>query len=440
MKAFIFFFFILLRLSGFAQQEYFVFINSDNQQPFFVQIQEKTYSSSAIGHLIISKLKDSAYQITIGFPKNQSPEMDFMIRISRKDRGYQLKNMGDKGWALFDLQTLELISPLPKKNSLAQTGYNLVKKDDDFARLMARVVSDTAVLYAIVRKEEPVVVKKEEPKKEEPVLVKNEEPKKEEPVVEKTEVRKSEERMIDSSSIEKKETANDDLKKEIPNGEVKKDTLTVAEKKVEKPVQIPEVAKAKSQIKLLEQGMTDEGFRMVIADDTQRVDILIPLDRTVEPPKEEKTYANPDSTVKMPGKKDSEKKPAGDITITADTTSVGVVRDTVKSEAPKKLVLVNSDCKSFAIDSDVDKLRIKMLAETDMEDRIGVAKKIFRTKCFSTAQVKGLTELFRSDEGIYKFLESAYPFVSDTSNFKSLVTLLANDVYVKRFRTMVRLD
>jgi hypothetical protein len=119
---------------------------------------------------------------------------------------------------------------------------------------------------------------------------------------------------------------------------------------------------------------------------------------------------------------------------------VVVVREKVKAETTKKVVLVNSDCKSLAWDSDVEKLRIKMLAETEVDSRVAAAKKIFRTKCFTTAQVKGLTELFRSDEGIYKFLEAAYPFVSDTSNFKSLVTLLSEDNYVKRFRTMVRLD
>ena len=415
MKAFILSFFILLRLSVVAQQDYFVFINSDNQQPFFVQIQEKTLSSSAVGHLIISKLKDSAYQITIGFPKNQYPEMDFMIRISRKDRGYQLKNMGDKGWVLFDLQTLELISPLPRKNSLAQVGYNLVKKNDDFARLMARVVSDTAVLYDMVqvksevrKSEEPPVVKSEERKSEERPIVKNEEPK--------------------------------EIKKEETKVDLPKDTVKVIDVPVQKPIEVSETTKAKSQIKLVERAMTDSGFRMVITDDIDRIDILIAVEKPVDPPREEKTYANPDSTVKFPDKKESVEKKAEDITITADTTEVGVVRDAVKVETPKKVVLVNSDCKSFAVDSDVDKLRIKMLAETEVENRIGTAKKIFRTKCFTTAQVKGLTELFRSDEGIYKFLEAAYPFVSDTSNFKSLVTLLADDNYVKRFRTMVRLD
>lgn len=424
MKAFILSFFVLFHLQSVAQQDYFVFINSENQQPFFVQIHEKTYSSSAVGHLIIPRLKDSAYQITIGFPKNQFPELEFMIRISRKDRGYQLKNLGDRGWALFDLQSMELISPLPKKNSLAQTGYHLVKKDDEFARLMARVVSDTAVLYSIVKREEPASVKTEQRKDD---AIRKTEPTKEETVVAKIEVPQKSEVPVE--------------KKEVTKTVAPKDTGTIVTP-VQKPVEEPVVAKSKPQIKVLEQGMTDAGFRMVIADDTQRVDILIAVEKPIEPPTEEKTYANPDSTVKMPSRKeDTQKKDQGDITITADTTEVSVVRDEAKvEEPPKKLVLVNSDCKSFAGDGDVDKLRIRMLGETDVDGRVAAARKVFRTKCFTTAQVKGLTELFRSDEGIYRFLEAAYPFISDTSNFKSLVTLLAEEVYVKRFRTMVRLD
>ena len=106
----------------------------------------------------------------------------------------------------------------------------------------------------------------------------------------------------------------------------------------------------------------------------------------------------------------------------------------------KKLVLLNSDCKAIAWDNDVDKLRIKMLGEKDVDNKITLARKIFKTKCFSASQIKGLTELFVTDQDKYKFLDAAYPFVVDTDNFKQLSYLLSDDYYVKRFRTMVRLD
>ena len=93
--------FLLLTLVLRAQQDYFLFIQSENSQPYYVQTNGKTLSSSAIGHLIIPGLKDSIYTLNIGFPKNQFPEQIFQVRINRKDAGYQLKNLGAEGWALF---------------------------------------------------------------------------------------------------------------------------------------------------------------------------------------------------------------------------------------------------------------------------------------------------------------------------------------------------
>src|SRR5215472_2678533 len=48
-------------------QDYFVFIGSDNRQPFYVRIDSQLYSSSPEGHLLLAPLKDSDYTMTIGF-------------------------------------------------------------------------------------------------------------------------------------------------------------------------------------------------------------------------------------------------------------------------------------------------------------------------------------------------------------------------------------
>jgi hypothetical protein len=113
------------------------------------------------------------------------------------------------------------------------------------------------------------------------------------------------------------------------------------------------------------------------------------------------------------------------------------VKDTVSQQ--KKLVIINSDCKAVAWDNDVDKLRIKMLGK-DVDNKINIARKIFKAKCFHSAQIKALTELFGTDQDKYKFLDAAYPFVVDTEEFKQLSYLLTDDYYVKRFRAMVRMD
>jgi len=96
-----------------------------------------------------------------------------------------------------------------------------------------------------------------------------------------------------------------------------------------------------------------------------------------------------------------------------------IVGHNTKSALP----FVNSDCHNFATDYDVDKLRVKMLEATKDDDRLLVARKVFRSKCFSTKQIRALSEVFTSDAQKFKFLEAAYPFVSD-EHFPELSNLL----------------
>ena len=146
---------LVIAFSSFSQQEYFLFIQSDNNQPFYAQANSKTYSSSGIGHLIIHGLKDSTYTLTIGFPRNQFPEQIFEVKLNRKDAGFQLKSDGSGNWSLFNLQTLQLIKAKPVQQK--QISYGDIKKSDHFSVMMAGLVNDSVVLYTSVAKVEPVV-------------------------------------------------------------------------------------------------------------------------------------------------------------------------------------------------------------------------------------------------------------------------------------------
>ena len=67
-------------------QNYFVFIDAGNRQPFYVRLDSQFYSSSAEGHIILSRLKDSLYDITVGFPGQTAPEQHYEFRIGGKDQ------------------------------------------------------------------------------------------------------------------------------------------------------------------------------------------------------------------------------------------------------------------------------------------------------------------------------------------------------------------
>jgi len=88
-----------------AQQSHFIYIQTDNKQPFYVKLDKTIYSSASSGYLIIPQLKTGSYSFVIGFPKNEWPEQNIRCSVENKDLGYILKNFGDKGWGLFNLQS-----------------------------------------------------------------------------------------------------------------------------------------------------------------------------------------------------------------------------------------------------------------------------------------------------------------------------------------------
>jgi hypothetical protein len=101
----------------------------------------------------------------------------------------------------------------------------------------------------------------------------------------------------------------------------------------------------------------------------------------------------------------------------------------------KTTSFVNSDCHDFATDFDVDKLRVKMLESPKDDDRIALARKTFKSKCFFTRQVRALSEVFTSDAAKFRFFEAAWPFAAD-EHFHELSDLLADPVYNSKFKTM----
>jgi len=128
-------------------QDYFVLLQSDNRQPFYVRLGNQVYSSSSVGHLILSRLKDSTYTLAIGFPSQPGVEQTYALAAIHNDQELQIREHGEAGWGLFDSQTnswLPMLSSTSHKEAFRAIG---TRRDDAFSRLMAGVVRDTAVLY-----------------------------------------------------------------------------------------------------------------------------------------------------------------------------------------------------------------------------------------------------------------------------------------------------
>jgi Domain of unknown function (DUF4476) len=482
--------FLVTGLVASSQKVYFVYIQSETDQPFFVKVNQKVNSSTSSGYLILPKLRDTIYNVSIGFPQNKWPEQNFSIAVNNKDHGYLLKNFGEKGWGLFDLQTLAVQMPLAgavktetvakPENKDVSAFTDILSKAADDPSLKEKPVQPKAeekkpetIPQEIVKKEEPKVeikeptvvkpveviekpvVKKEEPKVEvkEPVATKPAEVipqpvvKKEEPKVEAKEIVTTKPVEIAEKPIEKKEE---------PKIEVKDTIVKKPVEVIEQPVVKEEVKTAtteeykKSVIIKKSESSTTEGFGLVFLDDYQNgtkdtIRLLIPNPKPVvavvkEEPKEEKKFL--DITAETP-KTEEKKTEVVELPVVKKEEPKTEVKEPVvtKPIATEVTVIkpvVKNNCVAVADESDFFKLRKKMAAAESDDEMISEANKNFKAKCFTVQQVKNLGALFLSDAGKYKFFDAAYTFVSDAENFSSLQAELKDQYYINRFKAMLR--
>ncbi|MDN3658784.1 DUF4476 domain-containing protein [Ferruginibacter paludis] len=414
-----------------AQQNHFIYIQADAKQPFYVKLDKKIYSSSASGYLILSKLKAGGYDLVIGFPQNEWPEQSIQCKVDDNDQGYLLKNFGDKGWGFFDLQSLNVwmasnTKAVKKADTLTEV------KTDAFSNMLSEVVNDPTIRQREPVKEEVKKILPDQPKVA-PVAIA-------EPVKDKiTEVVKPaplEGNNVEISPIEKPvESKNIIIKKlssrtslgsegiylDIADGRTDTISVFIAEDKI---VPDSSFAKTIAETKPVEPEKKDllktEFKKEVVPLMEEKKELKKEAVTSVEEKDKENKFI--EVTIPDRGRPAKERKPDS----------------VVQQNTSNKVAIINSDCKEFASDEDFLKLRKKMAAAHNEEMMIISAKKAFKSKCFTTEQVKNLSTLFLKDEHRYSFFDAAYPFVSDSQNFTTLESQLTDGYYINRFKVMIR--
>ncbi|MEP7319386.1 MAG: hypothetical protein ABI921_11615, partial [Panacibacter sp.] len=151
---------MVLFMAGFArlyaQQNHFIYIQADDKQLFTVALNGKVFNASSIGYVILPKLADGKYQLTISFPNKKYADQQFECVINKADAGYALKNFGQKGWGLFNLQTLDVTmagAPVPE---LKQETV----KENGFGDMLSDVVNDSTI--KAITPVKPVVIERKE--------------------------------------------------------------------------------------------------------------------------------------------------------------------------------------------------------------------------------------------------------------------------------------
>lgn len=437
-------------LTTIAQQTHFVYLQTENGNPFYVRMNNKVVSSSPAGYVILPNMEDGDYQLVIGFPKNEFPEEGFKISVDKKNEGFLVKNFEDKGWALFNLQSLALLpgtnSTVAAANIPTTVAPAEKKQDDAFSTMLADVVKDSSIL----QKNEPVtspndIVSSKQTTDVSPDLsseknpdsaVKGEDPKTDE-VLAKVGVSTPISKILGIDGNEGMQmiyldnATNDTIRVFIPAtagqnpGIVseQKNNASVSKEAVATAGDTSSVTGAEAfKLSVTPAAPVDSGM-ITIVEDTLKI-----YKESVR--KEQNTASTQQVTVEKENVV-PESSPSGKTEGNKNGPTVTLLPKVVTSSK------VNSDCKAFATTEDFLRLRKKMASENSNDGMVQAAKKIFRTRCFSTEQIRNLSYLFLTDEGKYMFFDAAYAFTSDSDQYQLLKSQLKDDYYIKRFDAMI---
>jgi hypothetical protein len=547
-------FLLLFCTLSFAQQNRFIYLQTENKQPFFVKLDNKVLNSYPLGYLIIPKLDDGLYSLVIGFPESNY-EQEFNCSIKNKDIGFIIKNVGEKQSQLLNLQTMNVIIP---GDVITKQAITYEKETDSFSTMLANAVHDSTILRKDVAKE--IFTKKSNDQNQKDTAntiasnsdvaiskpdntLMSDSGKKDiakETLPEKPNVQNQKDTvntispntdvaiskpdntlMSDSgkkdivketlpeksNELNQKDTtqsiiSNSDVAISKPGNILKNDSIiksdvakeivpeksndhiqdtaqtivsnsdvavtksgkkkkpkkynkalqdsAIAQKQIVKEV-IPEkisenkdtaqsmnsnndVALLRSVIKRKLKKTNKDGIEMIYVDDNgdtkDTIRILIPSDK-----KKNEEIKTTEPVVSAPTIQQDDKPKENKAEYKISEQEKEIIKEANKEVL--KPAMINSDCKDFATDENFLKIRKKMVAENNDEDMIRAARKIFKTKCFTTEQIKNLSALFLKDEGKYMFFDAAYPFVSDSEMYSTLENQLSDNYYITRFRAMI---
>ena len=477
-----------------AQKPYFVYLQSDNNQPFFVMLNNKNYSSSSVGHVIIPGLTNGAYSFTVGYP-GQSASQAYDIEINSTDLGFVIKSFDQgKNYGLLNLQTAEvqlsgaskaaaaeaekqkaMAAEAEKQKALAAEAAlkEEQRKEDELAAQQKAAAEQKATEDSMVAAQKlaaAAVVAA-------PVITKpNDAP----PTEVKTEAQKQ-------VANEKKVEAEKQVADAKSAGRVSAETQTVDAGTVVAAgvLSSAEIAKLQEEARRIDsQGKRDSLLNAQKQNNlpagTMVAPVFLDIDFTM-PADSMKSNADSLNQVGKAVKEDSvaglDKKPknadekpvtalvipsavamvASDSAQTKDAVITGaaiIAPDSVKAQETVSFVVVaaktdsvktalpppvkNPNCVNEASDSDIDLVGMLIKSEKDVEQSLELARKTMKLKCATTSQVRKLALLFENQEERYRLLDGAYKYTSDRHNYSNLSDLLTDSYYLNRFKAMLQ--
>jgi hypothetical protein len=457
-----------------AQQSYYLYFQSENDFPFYVRMGEQVLNSGGAGYIVVPNLSDSTYIIRVGLPGEISGEEKFEVALNSSDLGFAILQSAT-GVSLQNLAKGTTLLPL--SNGMA-SNIRYEARTDAFTTMLAKASGDPSLLrVAIIEtppavqpavvKQEPVTLPETQTAKDtvvttytvttipadslsvadvqkdsvnkitDPatVVVENVKPASDSGAIVSTgrndSIGKIAITIVDSISTAKTDTVSGASQTPAATTTVSIpliDSTTATDTTLTKVA--TEEVWVRSTVKRYAESSTSEGFGLVFIDDDggvkDTIRLIIPNPRIIFQQKD----STEDNQLFLQLKKDSAAVPPV-VTNTSSEDSVYIVVAPIV--APRKAM---SNCRTVAAKSDFLKLRKNMAARQNDDDMVREGQKAFRSKCYTTEQVKNLSTLFLSDTGKYRFFETAFGHVSDPALFASLGAELKDAHYINRFKLL----
>ncbi len=426
-----------------AQDERFIYFQSDHQQPFYVKTENRVYSSSESGYVIIYSIPEGhVFNFTLGFPKNIWPSQQFTIDPLQKDMGFRLTQTDSSNWALYDFQSGNML--LAVSHSQVQ-GRKMILIVDEFTNVLAEV-SHTPSLREKRLKTEISLGSNVSPSFAEgnsaivhQVVQTNDtglqannnltqhSVNTEQPLAPLSTIRKQTEYITDSGRV---------IQYVVTEGE-QISTIDVL-------IPVDNIIQATENSNLIQAINSDTSAKFVNKDSLTSIVSVVAdtfsvqhIDAAVMPSDDTKYLVANVNDVKLGS------LPTIATTIISDRDSVLTfqnmelvpVADTSNANAAK--IAVEIICSTAATEKDIIELRRTMVKEDDEGKMLTIAGEAMKEKCFYTEQLRNLAVLFLNEDNRLSYLVSSYRYCIDKEKYTSLSSLLNQEKNINTFKEQI---
>lgn len=476
---------IALRAQNEQRQHYYVYIQSEKGQPFYVKHNGQVLSSSERGYLILPKLSNGTTPITVGFPKNEAPEQHFDLKVGAKDQGFLLKKATANAYTLYNLQTFR---ELKSDNLLLAAGETRQEAEQEVAevtdtaketltKMQGDLESALGSSATITGPKKPakngnsfasaldkVVVSgddREEVVEEAPAPPKATVKKPMKEVQEKLERAPltDEEKailaqvMAEESRTAASEAAAADVAKAADAAEERRnrhkrkkenspDFIDFQEEgkpaaAATAPAEVPAAVEEPSTPRKKRRKEEKEVRTGEIVTDTSGYGVAI-YEQSEETAAKKKRRRNATADDATPvAAADATEAAAAPVSSPKRKKRTETIAENEEDKPAASKRLINTDCGNIMDDGTFKKLLRKFVSSSTDDGMLDVFRRQTRNYCMETAQVKTLAQLVVGEDARYRLLDMAYSKTYDTEKYGSLESVLTDNYYKGRFKAML---